>query len=116
MRYTTWLIYSDGKVMLRGGGYGLACVNEDGSVNFGFGSKDINKNNPYRDAPESDVKKIRNNALLVKIPKIDKFMGEMASKLYYSRPDEPAYNKALGLRRANAAKALVDGSSSRSLG
>jgi hypothetical protein len=76
MRYTTWLIYSDNAVMLRGGGYGLACVNEDGSVNFGFGAKDINKNNPYRDAPASDVKKIRNNALLVKIPEIDKFMGE----------------------------------------
>lgn len=76
MRYTTWLIYSDGKVMLHGGGYGLACVNEDGSVNFGFGAKDINKNNPYRDAPASDVKKIRNNALFVKIPKIDEFMGE----------------------------------------
>jgi len=76
MRYTTWMIYSNGEIILRGGGYGLACVNEDGSVNFGFGSKDINKNNPYRDAPASDVKKIRNNALRVKIPEIDKFMGE----------------------------------------
>jgi hypothetical protein len=75
MRYTTWLTYSDNAVMLHGGGYGLACINEDGSVSFGFGPKDINKNNPYRDAPASDVKKIRNNALLVKIPEIDKFMG-----------------------------------------
>ena len=76
MRYCTWLIYSDGKVMLHGGGYGLAYVNESGSVDFGFGAKDLNKNNPYRNAPASDVKKIRNNALFVKIPKIDEFMGE----------------------------------------
>jgi hypothetical protein len=75
MRYTTWMIYSDGEIILRGGGYGLACVNEDGSVNFGFGAKGINKNNPYRDAPANDVEKIRNNALRVKIPEIDKFMG-----------------------------------------
>ena len=76
MRYTTWLIYRDGKVMPNGGGYGLACVNEDGSVDFGFGNKDIRKHNPYRKAPASDVKKIRNNALFVKMPKIDEFMGE----------------------------------------
>ena len=76
MRYTTWLIYSDKRVIIHGGGYGLAYVNADGSVDFGFGDKDINKSNPYRDAPASDVKKIRNNALFVKMPKIDEFMGE----------------------------------------
>lgn len=76
MRYTTWIITKSGEnITGLHRGYGLARIDSDGSVAFGFGIKPINNSNPYRDASASSVKRLRNGAFFVKMPKIDDFMG-----------------------------------------
>lgn len=76
MRYTTWIISNSNIVVpALNSGYGLARINEDGSVSFGFKHKPIHSSSPYRTAPSSDIKKQRNGSFSLKMPEIDSHMG-----------------------------------------